>query len=143
MAVGGNSKDALFKVRPLLNTLKKTLGIYLDPGTDLAVDESSVACRSMYGRNMIFFNNTKPSGKYHFRFYLLCETDYYNCLRMVVATKTGCDRADGFADPDHEESDVEEDTEEKEDESLDSEDKPFGGKQDYTKTTNLVLDIGL
>ena len=136
-----NSKDALFKVRPLLNTLKKTLGIYLDPGTDLAVDESSVACRSMYGRNMIFFNNTKPSGKYHFRFYLLCETDYYNCLRMVVATKTGCDRADGFADPDHEESDVEEDTEEKEDESLDSEDKPFGGKQDYTKTTNLVLDI--
>ena len=132
------SKDALFRVRPLLNTLKATLGMYLVPGTDLALDESSVACRSKYGRNMIFFNSTKPSGKYHFRFYLLCETEYFNCLRIVVATKTGCDNADGFADPQHEESDQEE---EEDDNSTDSEDEVLGEKQNYTKTTKLVLDI--
>ena len=72
-----SSNDALYKVRPLLNVLKKTLGDYLIPGSDLALDETSVACRSKYGRNLIFYNNTKPSGKYHFRFYALCDSDSY------------------------------------------------------------------
>jgi len=137
------SKDALFKVRPLLNTLKKTLNLYLDVGTDLALDESSVACRSKYGRNCIFFNNTKPSGKYHFRFYLLCEADFYNCLRIVVATKSGSDCADGYVEA-AEESD-EEDADnvivQAGNDNVDEEDIPYGEKQNYTKTTRLVLDI--
>ena len=47
-------QDALFKIRPLLNVLKKTLGSYVIPGSDLSLDESSIACRSKYGRNLIF-----------------------------------------------------------------------------------------
>ena len=59
-------KDSLFKVRPLVNVLKKTLGMYLESGSELALDESSIAARTKYGRLLIFYNNTKPSGKYHF-----------------------------------------------------------------------------
>ena len=91
-----NSKDELYKVRPLLNVLKKTLGNYVDAGNDLTIDESSVSARSAYGRNLIFYNNSKPCGKYHFRFYFVCEADSYACLRFRVHTKTGSDEADGL-----------------------------------------------
>lgn len=90
------SKDVLQKIRILLNTLKYTLPKYLSPGTDLSLDESSIAARSKYGRDLIFFNPQKPTGKYHFRLYLLCEADYYNCLRIIVHTKNGSDTADGY-----------------------------------------------
>ncbi|OWY94201.1 Transposase [Phytophthora megakarya] len=36
-------------------------------GRNVALDECSVACRSKYGRHVIVFNPTKPTGKYHFR----------------------------------------------------------------------------
>ena len=102
------SKDALYRVRPLLNVLKKNFMNYIVPGKELAIDESSVACRSKYGRNMIFFNGTKPCGKYHFRFYVLCEADHYNCMRLIVATKSGCDTADGYIEATSDDSDSEE-----------------------------------
>ena len=126
-----NSNDALHKVCPLLNMLKKTLGEYLIPGSDLAIDETSVACRSKYGRQLIFYNNTKPSGTYHFRFYALCDSDTYNCLRIVIHTRNGSDRADGCSrmvgnnvadeDVDENEGDV--------------------NTSDVGKTTKQVLDI--
>ena len=53
-----NSKDSLFKIRPILNVLKKTLGSYLNVGSEVTLDESSIACRSAYGRSLIFYNNT-------------------------------------------------------------------------------------
>jgi hypothetical protein len=39
-----DSNDYLFKVRPLLNTLKATFGLYLNVGDELALDESSCSC---------------------------------------------------------------------------------------------------
>eukprot|EP00957_Ditylum_brightwellii_P052145 3953953-Ditylum_brightwellii.AAC.1 len=54
------SNDYLFKVRTLLNTLKTTLGLYLNVGDEVAFDESSVAYRSKYGCSLIFYNPTKP-----------------------------------------------------------------------------------
>eukprot|EP00957_Ditylum_brightwellii_P203361 15334307-Ditylum_brightwellii.AAC.1 len=54
------SNDYLFKVRPLLNTLKTTLGLYLNVGDEVAFDESSVSCRSKYGHSLIFYNLTTP-----------------------------------------------------------------------------------
>ena len=89
-------EDALFKIRPLLNVVKKTLGSYVIPGSDLSLDESSIACRSKYGRNLIFFNNTKPCGKYHFRFYIVTDVDHYAALRLRVHTKNNSDTADGI-----------------------------------------------
>eukprot|EP00957_Ditylum_brightwellii_P158817 12088328-Ditylum_brightwellii.AAC.1 len=46
--------------RTLLNTLKTALGLYLNVGDKVALDESSVACRSKYGHSLIFYNPTKP-----------------------------------------------------------------------------------
>jgi hypothetical protein len=125
-----SSNDALYKVRPLLNVLKKTLGDYIIPGSDLALDETSVACRSKYGRNLIFYNNTKPSGKYHFRFYALCDSYSYSCLRIVIHTRNGSDRADGFGG----------DAARSNDEGLD-EDNDDDTQVELGKTTLLVLDI--
>jgi hypothetical protein len=66
------SNDSLFKVRPFLNCCKLTFPSYLDIGNELALDEASVSSRSKFGGFSIFFNPTKPGGKFHFRFYLLC-----------------------------------------------------------------------
>ena len=65
-------------------------------GDDLALDESSFAYRSKYGQNLIFFNNTKPGGKFHFRFYLLCCCDTYAITRLRVHTRNLSDLADGY-----------------------------------------------
>ena len=93
---GATTEDALFKVRPLLNTLKITLGNYVVPGSELLLDESSIACCSKYGRSLIFYNNTKPCGKYHFRFYVVTDTDEFVALRLRVHTKNNSDHADGY-----------------------------------------------
>ena len=91
-----SKKDSLYKVRPLLNVLKKTLGALIDIGSECSLDESSVACRSAYGQHFIYYNPSEPTGKHHFRFYLLCETDYYNCVRFRMQTRDECDVADGL-----------------------------------------------
>jgi hypothetical protein len=90
------SNDALFKVRPFLNCLKLTFGAYLNIGNELALDEASIASRSSYGRDLIFFNPTKPGGKYHFRLYFLCDTDSYNCIRFRFHTRNTSDVGDGL-----------------------------------------------
>ena len=61
----------------------------------MTLDKSSIACRSTYGRLLIFYNNTKPSGKYHFHIYVVCDADNYAALRFCVHTKDGSDFADG------------------------------------------------
>ena len=126
-----SSNDALYKVRPLLNALKKTLGDYIIPGSDLALDETSVACRSKYGRSLIFYNNTKPSGKYHFRFYALCDSDSYSCLRIVIHTRNGSDRADGYLGVYAEAVNDDDDDDDHDDDQI----------TELGKTTKLVLDI--
>jgi hypothetical protein len=91
-----DSNDALFKVRPFLNCLKLTFGSYLNIGNELALDEASIASRSSYGRDLIFFNPTKPGGKYHFRLYFLCDADSYSCIRFRFHTRNTSDMGDGF-----------------------------------------------
>ena len=86
--------DALFKVRPLLNCLKITFPSYLSFGDNFALDEASVASRSKYGSDVIFYNPTKPGGKYHFRFYLLCCSSSYACIRLRMHTKNDSDYGD-------------------------------------------------
>ena len=96
----GNSNDALYKVRPLLNCLKITFPNYLELGNETALDEASVASRSSYGRDIIYYNPTKPTGKYHFRFYLLCCSDSFACIRIRIHTGNNSDAGDGFRPPD-------------------------------------------
>jgi hypothetical protein len=65
-------RDPAARIRPLINTLKATCPLYVKLGRNVAVDESSIACRSKYGRHLIVFNSTKPTGKYHFKIYACC-----------------------------------------------------------------------
>lgn len=55
--------DSLYRVRPLMTVLKKTLGAYVNIGSEVSLDESSVASRSKYAREFIFYNATKPDRK--------------------------------------------------------------------------------
>lgn len=71
---GGKSGvlDQAARIRPLLNLLKTTGPKYVEIGRNVALDEASVACRSKYGKPIIVYNPIKPTGKYHFRIYMLC-----------------------------------------------------------------------
>jgi hypothetical protein len=86
--------DALHKVRPLVNIVKVTLRAFIRVGSELALDEASVASCSSYGLALIFFNSMKNCAKFHFRFYLLCCATMYACVRMKVATKSNRDSPD-------------------------------------------------
>ena len=86
-------KDSLFKVRSILNTLKTTLPKYIIPGKNLALDESSPANKTSRGRDFIFFNKTKPGGKFHFRFYVLCCSSTYAMLSFIMCSKKQDDLA--------------------------------------------------
>uniref|UniRef100_H3GQV3 PiggyBac transposable element-derived protein domain-containing protein n=1 Tax=Phytophthora ramorum TaxID=164328 RepID=H3GQV3_PHYRM len=70
--VNNANHDQAARIRPLLNLLKMTGPKYVSPGRNLALDEASVACRSKYGKPLIVYNPMKPTGKYHFRLYMLC-----------------------------------------------------------------------
>ncbi|GMF54290.1 unnamed protein product [Phytophthora fragariaefolia] len=70
------AKDAAALIRPLLNLLKMTGDKYIAVRRNVALDEASVACRSRQGRHMIVFNPTKPTGKYHFRLYMVCCSSF-------------------------------------------------------------------
>ena len=89
------SNDSLFKIRPLLNTIKHTFAAFFEIGSEVCIDEASSACRSKFGRFFIFYCGTKPTGKYHFRFYLLCCCDTWACFRIRMATKDHSDCGDG------------------------------------------------
>lgn len=58
------------------------------------MDEASVACRSRFGADLIYFNPTKPGGKFHFRFYFICDAATYACLRIRVHTPNKSDLGD-------------------------------------------------
>ncbi|GMF41763.1 unnamed protein product [Phytophthora fragariaefolia] len=77
-------QDAAARIRPLLNLLKVTGDKYVVVGRDVALDEASVACRSRQGRHMIVFNPTKPTGKYHFRLYMVCCSSTWIALRYKL-----------------------------------------------------------
>jgi hypothetical protein len=87
-------RDALHKTRPLLNILKKPLIVLLIPGSELLLDEALCASLSNYGRELMFFIPTNNCGKFHIRFYLLCDESTFGCLTLKVATRNSSDPAD-------------------------------------------------
>ena len=140
------SQDYLFKVRPLLNTLKATLGKYLNAGDEFALDESSCPCRSKYGRALIFYNPSKPTGKYHFRFYLCCCSSTYCILRLRVHTRNTSDLADGYNKNATSKSTCAEEqndtvSADDDDDDDDRNDISEENENHNSKTTNLILDM--
>jgi hypothetical protein len=63
-------KEALHKTHSLINILKKTMGAFTIPGSELALNQASAASRSNFGRHIIFYNPAKNCDKFHFRFYI-------------------------------------------------------------------------
>jgi hypothetical protein len=68
----GRCRDSLHKVCPLLNILKYTLGKYAEHGSELSLEEATMANKSSYGRFLMCFNPAKPTGKFHFKIYMVC-----------------------------------------------------------------------
>lgn len=77
-------QDTLYKVRPLLSIIEKNLGKYLDPCTELSLDETCVAIRSQWARAVTFYNPNKPKGKHHLKFYTLCENSHWCALEIKM-----------------------------------------------------------
>ena len=90
------SNDLLFKVCPLLNCLKVMFGRHISIGLELALDEASIATRSGHGMILTFCNPTKPAGKCHFWFHLLCCTVTFACIRIQMHTRDTSDATNGF-----------------------------------------------
>ncbi len=65
-------KDPAARIRPLLQLLKIRCPAFVEPSRNVAIDESSVACRSKFARHLIMYNPSKPTGKYHFKIYVCC-----------------------------------------------------------------------
>ena len=78
--------------------MKTTAPRYVELGRNISLDEASVACKSKFGRGLIVFNPKKPTGKYHFKLYVItratswiginyrlhCDTDMLTRLDGVV-----------------------------------------------------------
>jgi hypothetical protein len=84
----------LHKFHPLPNIVKVTLHAFIRVGSEVNLDEASVASLSSYGRAVILYNPMKNRGKSHFRFYLLCCDTTFSCVRMKVNTKNNSDNPD-------------------------------------------------
>ena len=80
-------RDPVAKIRPLVNILKKTGSRYIDIGRDIAIDESTISCRTRYARRLICFNPRKPGGKFHFKIYMACCATSWIALNYKLYTK--------------------------------------------------------
>jgi hypothetical protein len=71
---------------------------FVEVGRNIAVDESSIACRSKYARHLIVFNPTKPTGKYHFKIYMACCSESWLVINFRLHCSSGIyQRLDGVA----------------------------------------------
>ena len=84
--------NSLHKIRPLLNILKRTLGRYAILGNEHSFDEATMACKSSYGRHLIVYNGAKPTGKFHFKMYMMCCATTNLTHKIKIHTRDNCDR---------------------------------------------------
>jgi len=86
-------QDALYKIRPILNILKRTLGAYVKAGSDVSLDEATFPSRSSYGRKLIYYNPRKPAGKFHIKAYCICCPITNVMLAIRFATRNNSDKS--------------------------------------------------
>jgi hypothetical protein len=87
----GLQNDSLHKIRPLLNILKITLGKHATFGSEWSLDEATMANKSSYTLFLICFNPMKPTGKFHFKIYMVCCAESNLTLRIKIHTKDNAD----------------------------------------------------
>jgi len=92
-------KDPAARIRPLINILKVRAPANVVLGRNVAVDETSIACRSKFGRHLIVYNATKPTGKYHFKIYMCCcSTSWFAVSFKLHCTSGIGERLSGVID---------------------------------------------
>ena len=74
--------------------VKLTFPRYLIVGNEIALDEAGVSSRSRFGSGLICYNPSKPGGKFHFKFYLICDVETFACLRIRLHTPDKSDLGD-------------------------------------------------
>ena len=77
-------KDTLYKIWPLLSIIEANLRNYLEPCTELSLDETYIAICSQWARTLTFYNLKKPKGKHHLKFYTLCENSHWCALEIKM-----------------------------------------------------------
>ena len=80
--------DTLYKVRPMINILERTIGMYLEVGEDLALDETTIGLYHTYAKALTFFNPKKPRGKHHCKIFVLCENDNWAAINFKFCHKS-------------------------------------------------------
>jgi hypothetical protein len=80
----------------------------------LSFDEATLACFSRYGRGLISFNPKKPTGKFHFKIYMLCCALTNIVHKIIIHTNDGSEETEGQVEDEEEQ---------------------------YTKTDKLTLDM--
>jgi len=83
----GIARDSLYKIRPILQILKKTLRRYAVLETEFSFDEATMACFSHYARGLLCFHPQKPTGKFHFKLYMLCCATMNLVVGIRIHTK--------------------------------------------------------
>jgi hypothetical protein len=86
--------EALHKAPPLVSIVEVTICAFIQIGSEVVLDEASVASQLSYGWSLILFNPIKKCGQFHFRCYLLCCSTTYACVKINVATKNNSDNPD-------------------------------------------------
>lgn len=81
-------------LRPLLNIIKYTLGRHAVHGSELSLDEATLANKSNYGWFLICCNPSKPTGKFHFKIYMVCCAKSNLMLQIKIHSKDNYDKSE-------------------------------------------------
>jgi len=60
-------------------------------GNEFSFDEATMACFSRYARRLLCFNPQKPTGKFHFKIYMLCCAITNLVIRIRIHIKDSSD----------------------------------------------------
>ena len=83
-----SKSDTLYKVRPIINVLEKTIGRYLEVGQEVALDETTIGLYHAYAKALTYYNPSKPRGKHHCKLFVLCENDYWSAINFHFAHRS-------------------------------------------------------
>jgi hypothetical protein len=76
--------DTLWRLRPLISFIRKTCGEFIVPGRNVSIDEGTEASKSRFAGSFICYNPAKPTGKHHFKYYIVTAADSYIMLNIRI-----------------------------------------------------------
>ena len=74
----------MYKIQPLLSIIEANLGKYLEPCTELSLDETCIAICSQWAWALTFYNPKKNKGQTSSEIYTLCENSHWCALEIKM-----------------------------------------------------------